>query len=429
MSISRALISRTRFFASTLATILLAGAAGSAAQTAPIAGNGAGGALWNGTWASSQQRVEFFGQPSAEDFSNATIRQFVHLSTGGTMLRIHISNVFGASPLRIRTVHIARAVSPAACKIDAATDTQLTFSGEAGVEIPPGAEFVSDPVDFDATPLSDLTVTFYLDGPPAHQTGHPGSRTTSCSVPGNLVTAPELPRATKFEQWYYISAVDVQAMPHAASIVVLGDSITDGHATTTNGNDRWTDVLAGRLQAVPSLKNLGVLNQGIGGNHLLIDGIGPNAVSRLDRDVLAQTGVKYLIVLEGINDLGGLTRTGPVSQEEHQELVRRMIQSLRQIVTQAHTHGIRVYGATIMPDGGSAYYRPDAANDKDREAVNDWIRAPGHFDAAIDLDKVMRDPAQPGRLAPPYDSGDHLHPGPAGYKAMGDAVPLSLFAE
>lgn len=427
VSISRALFPLARFSAAIFALVLLTGAATGAAQ--PASGNSSEGEVWNGTWASSQQRVGLFGEISAEDFSNATVRQFVPLSTGGTRIRIHLSNVFGVSPLRIRTVHIARAVSPAACKIDPATDKQLTFSGEAGVEIPPGAEFVSDPVDFDAAPLSELAITLYMDGPPAHQTGHPGSRTTSCSVPGNVVTAAELPRANKFEQWFYISAVDVQSPRHSGSIVVLGDSITDGHATTTNGNDRWTDVLAERIQADPSLKNLGVLNQGIGGNHLLIDGIGQNAVARLDRDVLAQTGVKYLIVLEGINDLGGLTRTGPVAPEEHRDLVRRMIQALQQIVLQSHAHGIRVYGATIMPDFGSAYYHPGAANEKDREAVNAWIRTPGHFDALIDLDKVVRDSAQPDRLAPQYDSGDHLHPGPAGYKVMGDAVPLSLFTE
>lgn len=420
---------RTRLLVVTFAVVVLASAYGARAQTPHTTGIGSAGAVWNGTWASSQQRVELRGDISAEEFSNATIRQFVRLSTGGTRLRIHLSNVFGISPLRIRTVHIARAVSPAACKIDAATDRQLTFSGQAGVEIPPGAEYVSDPIDFDAAPLSELAITLYMDGPPAHQTGHPGSRTTSCSVPGNVVNAPELPHAAKFEQWFYISAVDVQNPPHAASVVALGDSITDGHATTTNGNDRWTDVLAGRIQADPKLKNLGVLNQGIGGNHLLIDGIGPNAVSRLDRDVLAQTGVKYLIVLEGINDLGGLARTGPVSPEEHHELVRRMIQALQQIVLQAHAHGIRVFGGTIMPDTGSEYYHPGAADEQDREAVNAWIRAPGHFDAVIDFDKVVRDPNQPDRLAPQCDSGDHLHPGPAGYKAMGEAVPLSLFSE
>lgn len=385
--------------------------------------------LWNGSWASSQQRVELLGQPEADDFANATVRQFVHLSVGGHTLRIHLSNVFGGTPLHIETVHIAKAVSTPQCKIDAATDRELTFSGQASVDIPPGAEYISDPVEFDAAPLSELGITLFLEGPPMHQTGHPGSRTTSCAAPGNRVSDPELPGAKKFERWFYISAVDVLSPPGAGSVVVLGDSITDGHATTTDGNDRWTDVLAERLQASPSSRNLGVLNQGIGGNHLLIDGIGPNAVSRADRDVLAQTGVRYLIILEGINDLGGLTRTGPVSPLEHHTLVQHMIQAYQQIITQAHAHGIRVFGATVMPDGGSGYYHPDASSEEDRQAVNAWIRAAGHFDAVIDLDKVTADPNHPERLAPAFDSGDHLHPGPVGYKAMGDAVPLTLFAQ
>ena len=385
------------------------------------------GEIWNGSWASSQQGTEFIGQPEADDFANATLRQFVHLSVGGHTLRVHLSNVFGVTPLQIETVHIAKAVSTPQCKIDAATDKQLTFSDQASVAIPPGAEYISDPVEFDSAPLSELAITLYLEGPPTHQTGHPGSRTTSCIGPGNNASSAEMPNAKKFERWFYISAVDVLSPPPAGSVVVLGDSITDGHATTTDGNDRWTDVLAARLQSTPSLKNLGVLNQGIGGNHLLIDGIGPNAVSRIDRDVLAQTGVRYLIVLEGINDLGGLTRTGPVSPLEHQALVQRMIEAYQQIVTQAHAHGIHVFGATVMPDSGSDYYHPDASNEQDRQAVNAWIRAAGHFDAVIDLDKVTADPSHPDRLAPQFDSGDHLHPGPAGYKAMGEAVPLTLF--
>ncbi len=385
--------------------------------------------IWNGSWASSQQRTEFIGQPDADDFASATLRQFVHLSVGGHTVRVHLSNAFGSTPLRIETVHIAKVISAPQCKIDAATDKQLTFSGEAGVAIPPGAEYISDPVEFDAAPLSELAITLYLEGPPTHQTGHPGSRTTSCIVTGNEVSAAELQSAKKFERWFYISAVDVLSPPQAGSVVVLGDSITDGHATTTDGNDRWTDVLAERLQSAPPLKNLGVLNQGIGGNHLLIDGIGPNAVSRVDRDVLAQTGVRYLIILEGINDLGGLTRTGPASPLEHHALVQHMIEAYQQIITQAHAHGIRVFGATVMPDGGSDYYHPDSTNEEDRQAVNEWIRAAGHFDAVIDLDKVTADPGHPERLAPQFDSGDHLHPGPAGYKAMGDAVSLTLFAQ
>jgi len=211
--------------------------------------------------------------------------------------------------------------------------------------------------------------------------------------------------------------------------VALGDSITDGHGATTNGNDRWTDVLAARLQSSAKTRNIGVSNQGIGGNHLLIDGLGPNALARFDRDVLAPAGVKWVIVFEGVNDLGGLARIHEVSQEDHAALVQRVIGAYRQIAERAHAHGLRVYGATITPYTGSGYYHPGPLSEADRQAVNRWIRAAGNFDAVIDFDAVVRDPAQPGQLLPAYDCGDHLHPSPAGYKAMGDAIPPTLFVQ
>jgi lysophospholipase L1-like esterase len=170
-----------------------------------------------------------------------------------------------------------------------------------------------------------------------------------------------------------------------------------------------------------------VLNQGIGGNRLLLDGLGPNALARFNSDVLAQAGVRFVIVLEGINDLGTLTRLAEVSPAEHDALVHNMISAYKQIITRAHTHGIKVYGATILPFGGSGYYHPGPNNEADRQAVNKWIRTPGNFDAVIDFDKLTRDPEHPDRMLPTFDSGDHLHPGPAGYSAMGEAVPLSLF--
>ena len=213
----------------------------------------------------------------------------------------------------------------------------------------------------------------------------------------------------------------------ALSIVALGDSITDGHATTTNGNDRWTDVLAERLQGTAATNHIGVLNEGIGGNHLLVDGLGPNALARFNRDVLAQTGVRYVIVFEGVNDLGGLTRLGEVPIAEHEALVAHILAAYQQMILRAHAHGIEIIGATITPYAGSDYYHPTARDEQDRNAVNAWIRAPGHFDAVIDFDKVMRDPSHPDRLQPGYDSGDHLHPSPAGYRAMANAIPLSLF--
>jgi lysophospholipase L1-like esterase len=210
--------------------------------------------------------------------------------------------------------------------------------------------------------------------------------------------------------------------------VALGDSITDGHGATTNGNDRWTDVLAQRLQSSSETRNIGVSNQGIGGNHLLIDGLGPNALSRFDRDVLAPAGVRWVIVLEGVNDLGGLSRNGEVTPAEHAALVQRVLAAYRQIIARAHAHGLQVYGATITPYVGSDYYHPGPLSEADRLAVNQWIRAAGHFDSVIDFDSIVRNPQHLDRLLPAYDCGDHLHPSPAGYKAMGNAVPLALFA-
>jgi lysophospholipase L1-like esterase len=208
---------------------------------------------------------------------------------------------------------------------------------------------------------------------------------------------------------------------------VLGDSITDGHGATDNADDRWPDRLADRLQASPEGRRFSVLNQGIGGNRLLLDGLGPNALARFDRDVLAQAGVSHLIVLEGVNDLGTLTRDAPASPEEHAALVQRMIGAYQQIAMRARARGVRVIGATILPYGSSGYYHPTPLNEADRQAVNRWIRTPGAFDAVIDFDAVTRDPSRPDRMLPAYDSGDGLHPSPAGYRAMGDAVPLSLF--
>jgi lysophospholipase L1-like esterase len=363
-----------------------------------------------------------------DDMRDVTMRQIVHLSIGGRTLRVRLSNAFGTKPLHFTSVHIARPVSLFSAQIDPATDKALTFSGRDDVVVPAGAEYFSDPIDYPVAPLSSLDVTFHLDDPPSVETGHPGSRATSYYVHGDLAGAADLRKAKQVEHWYQISGIDVTSGPNAAAVVALGDSITDGHAATTNGNDRWTDVLAGRLQASRARRDVAVLNEGTGGNHLLTDGLGPNALARYDRDVLAQTGARYVIVLEGANDLGDLTRLGDVSPQAHASMVQSIISAYEQIVVRAHARGIRAIGTTILPYAGSTYYHPGADNEADRRAVNAWIRAPGHFDAVIDFDKLMRDPRQPDRLLPAYDSGDHLHPSPAGYRAMGEEVPLSLFA-
>ena len=384
-------------------------------------------ARWVGTWASSQQIPEPANALPPDELHDATLRQIVHLSVGGTELRVHLSNAFGTAPLRIDSVHIARPLSPSSDAIDAATDKAVKFGGSSDVVIPAGAEYISDPVDYPMSALSNLAISFHLSYPPAQQTGHPGSRATSYVVHGNLVSAETLPNATKVDHWYQIAGVDVTTPADPVSIVALGDSITDGHASTTNGNDRWTDDLAERLQGSAATSQIGVLNQGIGGNHLLVDGLGSNALARFNRDVLAQTGVRYVIVLEGVNDLGGLTRLGEVPIAEHEALVAHILAAYQQIILRAHAHGIEIIGGTITPYAGSDYYHPTARDEQDRDAVNAWIRASGHFDAVIDFDMVMRDPSHPDRLLPSYDSGDHLHPSPAGYRAMANAIPLSLF--
>jgi lysophospholipase L1-like esterase len=383
--------------------------------------------VWIVSWATSQQVPEPNNTLASDDLRDATVRQIFHLSAGGSSLRVHVSNAFGTEALHFTTVHIAHPLTAASPAIDPATDRTLTFAGAPDVIAPPGAECISDPVEYPVPPLANLAVTFRLETPPSQQTGHPGSRATTYFVHGDSVAAADFPNAKHVDHWYQISAIDILARPQAASVVALGDSITDGHGATTNGNDRWTDVLAARLQASPKTSDIGVSNQGIGGNHLLTDGLGPNALARFDRDVLAQAGVRWLIVFEGVNDLGGLARLAEVPAADHATRVQKVIAAYGQIITRAHAHGLRVFGATITPYVGSDYYHPSPQSEADREAVNQWIRAQGHFDAVIDFDAVVRDPAHPDRLFPADDCGDHLHPSPAGYKAMAESIPLILF--
>jgi lysophospholipase L1-like esterase len=384
-------------------------------------------ARWVGTWAAAQQTPEPQNALAIDDMRDMTMRQIVHLSIGGRTLRLHISNAFGTERLHFSSVHIARPLSPSGPQIDAGSDRALTFSGRQDVIVPAGAEYISDPIDYPVEPLSNLAVTFHLDSPPVGQTSHPGSRSTSYFLHGDLVGAADLPNARQVDHWYQLSGVDVRARGDASALVILGDSITDGHCATTDGNDRWTDVLAARLEASPAGRHIAVLNQGIGGNHLLTDGLGPNALARFNRDVLVQTGVGYVIIFEGVNDLGGLTRLGEASPAAHAALVERILSAYEQMIARAHAQRLKIFGATIVPFAGSNYYHPPASTEADRQTVNQWIRTPGHFDGVIDFDKVVRDSEQPDRLRPAYDCGDHLHPNPTGYRAMGDAVPLSLF--
>lgn len=382
---------------------------------------------WVPTWASSQML------PTGENvlpkgvLGGATLRQVVRTSIAGQRLRIRLSNVAGTSPLHISGVTVAQSAKPASAAIRPDTLRPVFFDGQREVTVPAGAEYLSDPVTLATTARQALVVSIHNAEEPAFQTSHPGSRTTSYVLTGDHLDDIDMSGATTFEHWFFLASVEVESCAPAGAIVALGDSITDGRGATTNADDRWTDGLAERLQADPRRRHLAVLNHGIGGNRLLNDGLGPNVLARLDRDVLSAPGVRYLIVLEGINDIGTLTRDAPATEAQHRQLVARVIGAYRQIVMRARARGIRVIGGTILPFMGNDYYHPDARNEADRQAINRWIRTAGNFDAVVDFDAALRDPAQPDRLRPDYDSGDRLHPSPAGYRAMADAVSLDLF--
>lgn len=380
---------------------------------------------WIGSWTTasvpSEATATLPGAPTGE----ITLRQVVRLTAGGPRLRLRVSNQFGATPLRIDGAHVALSAAPASAAVVAGTDRAVTFDGgQAGVTVPPGATSLSDPVDMPTQGLARVAVSLRLPQPPGRLTSHRSARTTAYVAAGDQLSAPDLAGAATWLQWAQLAGVDVEGAKGAAAIVTLGDSITDGTGAGTDVYERWPDVLAARLQADPRTRGVSVLNAGIGGNRLLTDNTSPNALARFDRDVLSQPGVKTLVVLIGINDIGGLSREGPVTVEKRAAVVSGLIAGYRQLIARAHERGIRVVGATILPCGGTKVYRSDADADADRQAVNAWIRTSGAFDAVIDFDALTRDPAHPERLLPAYDSGDQLHPSPAGYKAMGQAVPI-----
>jgi len=412
----------------TLITRRALGLAAALALTLGISAGAHAEGRWIGSWASAQQVPEERNALPADALNDATLRQIVRLTAGGDRLRVRISNAFGTTPLRVTAARVARPLSNDAPAIDPATDRAVTFAGRAEVTVPPGAEYLSDPIALKAAPLSDLAVTLHIDKAPVVQTSHPGSRATSYVVKGDKTSAADLPDALKTDHWFQLSGVEVEADKGAGAIALIGDSITDGYGVKPNTNLRWPDAFAARLQANPKTRKLGVLNLGIGGNRVLLDGLGPNAAARFDRDVLMQSGVTHVLILEGVNDLGVLTRDQPVGADSHAALVAEVTTAYAQMVHKARARGIKAIGSTIMPYGTSAYYHPDALNEQDRAAINAWIRAPGNFDAVVDMDAIMRDPANPNRLAPAYDSGDGLHPSMDGYRFMAQSIPLELFS-
>ena len=375
---------------------------------------------WVGTWAASPVGSAVNeGQPGP---GNTTYRNIVQISLGGSAVRVQLTNEFGTQPLTVGAAHVAISAGGGGA-IQTNTDHALTFNGKPTVEIPAGAFVLSDPVTMQAAPLSDLAVSVYV--PEQHirnTTCHTFADSTNYVLQGDATAAPTADRSNPIYAWCFVKGIDVKADGKAAAIVTFGDSITDGAQGTRDANGRWPDVLAARLQADKKTADLGVLNEGIGGNRVLHDGYGPSALARFDRDVIAQSGVKYLIILEGINDIGRL-------KDPHEPgdniTADDLIFGLTQLATRAHQHGIKVFGATLTPYLPTGYSSPQG--EQVRQAYNQWIRTSGVFDGVIDFDKITQDPANPSTFLPAYDSGDHLHPGDAGYKAMGDAIDLSLF--
>jgi lysophospholipase L1-like esterase len=354
--------------------------------------------------------------PPAPGLAGNTLRQALRVSIGGSRLRVHFSNEYGPSPLVLRAVQLARYTGSGA--IDVATARALRFGGQPGVTIAAGQAVVSDPLEFELTPMADLSLTTWFGDVPGDLTGHPGSRMTSYIQPGDAVAAASLGGGVATEHWYVMTGIDVVA-PGAAAVAILGNSITDGRGSTTNGNDRWPDMLSRRLRANPATAQVAVLNLGTGGNCVLRACLGDAGVARYRRDILDQAGVRWAIIYEGVNDIGG--GRGAAASDS---IARALIAAYQQLIEQGHARGLRVYGATLLPFAGSGYASPE--HEAARVTVNSWIRTSGVFDAVIDFDAALRDPSDPTRLDPTADTGDHLHPNAEGYRRMGEAVDLGL---
>lgn len=376
---------------------------------------------WVATWGCGPQLTEPGNLPPAA-LANSTLRQFVRTTVGGKLIRVRFSNAYGTGSVNISAARVALSAGAGSAgngDINPATDKALTFRAAPGVVIPRGEAVLSDPVDFDLPAITNVAVSIYFGNISATTiNGHPGSRTTSFIKSGNFVTAANMSGASTTLHWYIITGVEALADSSNKAIVALGDSITDGRGGTDNANNRWPDNLAKRLITNAPTAGVAVVNMGIGGGAVLSGGLGPTALARFDRDVLNQHGVRYLIVFEGVNDIGSGTSTILTAIN--------LINAYAQFADKAHARNIRAYGATITPFGGNSYYSP--VHEQERQFVNAWFRTNTVYDGVIDFDAVVRDPSNPVNLLPAYSS-DGLHLTPAGYKAMADAIDLNLFTQ
>lgn len=402
-----------------LATLLL-----SAAIAAPLHA-ARPQATWTTAWtASPQPRWDGdFALPTKlpYHFWNQTLRQVARTSIGGRRVRVLLSNAYGTRPLEIGAAQVA--LSAGGASIVEGSNRPLTFGGATSVTIPPGAPMLSDPVDLEVEALSHLAVSLHLPEPTPPATFHWDARQTAYVGAGNQVAAATLRADATLDTRVFLAAIQVEAAPAARTVVAIGDSITDGNMSTIDGDARWPDFLAARLAP----RNVAVLNAGISGARLLRDGMGANALARFERDVLAQPGIEAVIVLMGINDIAWSGT--PLAPDGASAGAAELIAGYRQLISRARARGVRIVGATLTPFEGaledtpmSGYFNTD--KERIRQKVNAWIRDSGEFDAVVDFDAIVRDPARPTRMLPAHDSGDHLHPGDAGYRAMAAAIDL-----
>ncbi len=414
---------KTRFMLA--AVFVIAALSNPAAQAGD---NGNNNRYWIGTWSASP----LAGPPSRgiTAITDATYRQIVHVSVGGDVLQVRFSNEMGATALVIDEATIA--LSAGGSQIVQGSSRQLKFQGAKSITIPPGAPALSDPLSFSLPPLSNVAISMYLKQATPTSTYHElAMQVNYLSPTGNFTGAADFPsvQATA-KNYFFLTGISVLAPKQDEAIVVLGDSISDGNGTTTGANHRWPDLLSARLQSLPNMDNLSIINSGMSANRVLTDYSAGNrsALNRFDRDVLRQPGARYVILQLGINDILGNLLSPPTPAD-----AAKIIDGYRQIIARAHEVGLKIFGSTLTPDhfqmcfGTRCTILWDAAGEAQRKLVNEWIRTSGAFDAVIDFDKALRDPANPDYFLPVYDSGDHLHPSDAGAQAMADYVDLMLF--
>jgi lysophospholipase L1-like esterase len=374
---------------------------------------------WVATWGASPQAAD-----EPQKMQGATIREMAQVSVGGKQVRIRLSNAYGSGPITVGATHLARRAR--GVRIAAGSDRAVTFHGQRSVTIPAGGLEVSDPVELELADLETVAISLYVPGEVALQTEHgTAMATTYLSPPGDFTASAEFKPAATTDATYLATDLEV-VRPGARALVVLGDSLTDGVGSTADADRRWTNDLARRLIAAADLPRTAVINEGIAGNRLLHDFLATSAIARLDRDVLVKAGVHFVAVVEGLNDIG---IPGGFGRPSEQVSAEDIIAAQSQIVERAHAVGLVVIGATLTPCEGAkvaAGYATPAGEAK-RQAVNQWIRTSGAFDAVVDFDATVRDPQHPTRLRAAFDSGDHLHPNDAGYQAMAAAVPLQVF--